>query len=175
MGTSLIYTESSSTGRCIHRNLVLKRWNEERKKCVVCVQSEENVCLQNTNGTSMSYALPLRLRSHREEGTSYLGFTVVSFPPLAERFIVILYVVIFNVYFYYQFMVHTYMSTMSCKAGESQRDIWAPRTGFEDICEPQCQCWELNPVPLEEHPVILATTPSIQFIKYYFLRKKNNV
>lgn len=46
-------------------------------------QNAENVCLQNTNGVSMSYALPPRLRSHHEEGTSYPGFTVVSFPSLA--------------------------------------------------------------------------------------------
>ena len=34
--------------------------------------------------------------------------------------------------------------------------------GIKDICELLCVCWELNPDPLEEQPVILTTEPSLQ-------------
>jgi hypothetical protein len=31
-----------------------------------------------------------------------------------------------------------------------------------DGCEPPCGCWELNPGPLEEQPVLLTPEPSLQ-------------
>ena len=38
-----------------------------------------------------------------------------------------------------------------------------------DSCEPPCGCWELNPGPLEEQPVLLTTEPALQpqFPAYY--------
>ena len=38
----------------------------------------------------------------------------------------------------------------------------SPGTGVTDGCEPPCGCWELNPGPIEEKPVLLATEPSLQ-------------
>jgi hypothetical protein len=38
-----------------------------------------------------------------------------------------------------------------------------------DGCEPSCGCWELNSRgPLEEHPVLLTTEPSLQPSRFYF-------
>jgi hypothetical protein len=34
-----------------------------------------------------------------------------------------------------------------------------------DCCEPSCGCWELNPGPLEEQPVILTPETSLQPIE----------
>jgi hypothetical protein len=31
-----------------------------------------------------------------------------------------------------------------------------------NVCEPWCDCWELNPGPLEEQSVLLPTAPSFQ-------------
>lgn len=35
-------------------------------------------------------------------------------------------------------------------------------TGVVDSCEPPRGCWELNPAPLEEQPVLLISEPSLQ-------------
>ena len=34
--------------------------------------------------------------------------------------------------------------------------------GVTDSCELPCGCWELNPGPLVEQPVLLNTEPSLQ-------------
>ena len=34
--------------------------------------------------------------------------------------------------------------------------------GITNSYELACKCWELNPGPLEEHPVLLTTEPSLQ-------------
>lgn len=36
------------------------------------------------------------------------------------------------------------------------------RPGVTEGCELPCGCWELNPGPLQEQPVLLATEPSLQ-------------
>ena len=75
-----VNTVSSSTDRSIHKHLVLKNQNRKKgRKNVLLVAKVQRVCLQNTNGTSMSYSLPLELRVHHEEGTPDPVFTVVSF------------------------------------------------------------------------------------------------
>jgi hypothetical protein len=35
-------------------------------------------------------------------------------------------------------------------------------TGITDSCDLLCGCWELNPGPLEEQPVLLTAEPSLQ-------------
>ena len=35
-------------------------------------------------------------------------------------------------------------------------------TGVTDSCELLCGCWELNPAPLKEQPVLLTAEPSLQ-------------
>ena len=37
------------------------------------------------------------------------------------------------------------------------KDTESPGTQVKDSCEPLCGCWEVNPGPLEEHPVLLTT------------------
>ena len=37
-----------------------------------------------------------------------------------------------------------------------------PGTGVTSTCELPCGCWELNPGPLEEQPVLLTAEPSLQ-------------
>ena len=44
----------------------------------------------------------------------------------------------------------------------TEKDIGAPGTGIIDDCELLCGFWELNPGPLYEHPVFLASEPSLQ-------------
>jgi hypothetical protein len=39
-----------------------------------------------------------------------------------------------------------------------------------DGCEPPCGCWESNLGPLEEHPVLLVSEPSLQPLKKVFSR-----
>ena len=34
-------------------------------------------------------------------------------------------------------------------------DVGYSRTGVTDSCEPPCGCWNLNPGPLEEQPMLL--------------------
>jgi hypothetical protein len=41
-----------------------------------------------------------------------------------------------------------------------EQGIRSPGTGVTDSCDLPCGFWELN--PLEEHPVLLATEPSLQ-------------
>jgi hypothetical protein len=40
--------------------------------------------------------------------------------------------------------------------------VRSPGTGVTDRYELLCGCWELNPVPLEEQPVLSTTKPSLQ-------------
>jgi len=44
----------------------------------------------------------------------------------------------------------------------TEEDIRSSRTGVSGGCEPPHGCWELNPGPLEEQPVLLTTDPSLQ-------------
>ena len=39
---------------------------------------------------------------------------------------------------------------------------------FSDSCELLCECWELNPGPLEEQSVLLTTEPSLQPHDFFF-------
>ena len=36
--------------------------------------------------------------------------------------------------------------------------VRSPGTGITDSCELPCACWELNPCPLEEQPVLFQRT-----------------
>ena len=45
---------------------------------------------------------------------------------------------------------------------DSEKDIRSPGTEVTDGCEPSCGCWELNPSPLQEHPVLLTTEKNLQ-------------
>jgi hypothetical protein len=40
--------------------------------------------------------------------------------------------------------------------------VRSPGTGIIDNCELPCGCWELNPGPLEEQPVLSTAEPSLQ-------------
>lgn len=44
----------------------------------------------------------------------------------------------------------------------AKEDISLLGTGVPVGCEPPCRCWEVNPGPLEEHPVLLTSKPSLQ-------------
>jgi hypothetical protein len=37
------------------------------------------------------------------------------------------------------------------------------RMELKDGCEPPCGCWELNPGPLKEEPILLTVKPSLSF------------
>ena len=41
----------------------------------------------------------------------------------------------------------------------------SPGTGVTDSCEPPRGCWELNPGPLEEQPVLLTDELSLQSLR----------
>ena len=47
----------------------------------------------------------------------------------------------------------------------------SPETPVTDGCEPPCVCWELNPGPLEEQPVLLTTKTTLQRHKSYLRRQ----
>jgi hypothetical protein len=40
-------------------------------------------------------------------------------------------------------------------------DVRFPETELKDSCKLPCLCWELNPGPLEEQPLLLTTEPSL--------------
>lgn len=44
----------------------------------------------------------------------------------------------------------------------AKEDIGLLGTGVPGGCEPPCRCWEVNPGPLEEHPGLLMSKPSLQ-------------
>ena len=46
--------------------------------------------------------------------------------------------------------------------GKSGKDSGSPASGVTDGCELPCGCWESNPGPLEEQPVLLTTEPALQ-------------
>ena len=50
-----------------------------------------------------------------------------------------------------------------------EEDIGSPGDGVTHGCDPSCGYWELNPVSLQEQPVLLATEPSLQTLIYNFL------
>jgi hypothetical protein len=51
------------------------------------------------------------------------------------------------------------MSAHCCSLQTQQKRASDPITYG---CEPPCGCWKLNSGPLEEHPVLLTTEPSLQ-------------
>ena len=50
----------------------------------------------------------------------------------------------------------------------ARRGRQIPGTGVTDSCELPCGCWELNPGPLEEQPVLLTAEPSPQLLHSSF-------
>lgn len=50
-------------------------------------------------------------------------------------------------------------------AHESQKRASDPLGPVTDSCELPHGCWESNPDPLQEQPVLLTTEPSLQFLR----------
>lgn len=52
----------------------------------------------------------------------------------------------------------------------AKEDISLLGPGAPDGCEPPCRCWEVNPGPPEEHPVLLTSKPSLpaSCLNYFF-------
>ena len=51
---------------------------------------------------------------------------------------------------------------------KSEDGMGSPGPGVRDSCRLLCGCWELNPGPMEEQPVLLTTEPSLQPQLYIF-------
>ena len=47
---------------------------------------------------------------------------------------------------------------LMCVPMKTIQDVISPETGVSDSCE-TCGCWELNPGPLEEQPVLVRVEP----------------
>ena len=59
--------------------------------------------------------------------------------------------------------IHDSMSTCLRAPMEASRERQIPPgNGLTDGCELPCGCWELNPGPLEDQPVLLTAEPSLQ-------------
>ena len=48
-----------------------------------------------------------------------------------------------------------------------EESVRFPGMGVTDSCELPCRCWELNPGPLEEQPMLLATELSLQLLVWF--------
>ena len=66
---------------------------------------------------------------------------------------------LFYVYGYFTCM-YIYTTYMQCLVRDPKEDVGSPGTGVG--CRISCGCWELNPAPLEEQPVLLTTKVSFQ-------------
>lgn len=52
---------------------------------------------------------------------------------------------------------------LTCLAPEeAEYGTRTPEIGVTGSCELQCQCWELNPAPQQEHRVLLTTEETLQ-------------
>ena len=58
---------------------------------------------------------------------------------------------------------------MLCKGSTS------PGTAVTDKCELPCGCWELNPGPLEEQPLLLTSELSLPALRVRFLKSKTKL
>lgn len=68
-----------------------------------------------------------------------------------------------NVFFFMCFPhVYMYVCYIHATPVGAKEDISLLGTGVPVGCEPPCRCWEVNPGPLEEHPVLLTSKPSLQ-------------
>jgi hypothetical protein len=47
---------------------------------------------------------------------------------------------------------------------ETKEGVRFPWTGVTDGCELPCGCWESNPGPLQEQPMLLTTELALDFI-----------
>ena len=54
-----------------------------------------------------------------------------------------------------------YLHFVLIESEEIKRGHWILRTGVMNDCEPPCGCWELNPGPLQDQPVLLTSEPSV--------------
>lgn len=69
----------------------------------------------------------------------------------------------FKYKFYFPFNMYGGVACLhDCVAVEARRERTVPENGVTDSGEPPCECREMNPGPLEEHPVLLITEPSLQ-------------
>lgn len=53
--------------------------------------------------------------------------------------------------------------------------VRSPETGMTDSYELPCGCWELNPGPLEEQPVVLTTEPSLSLTSDFEINAVSDV
>ena len=66
------------------------------------------------------------------------------------------FLILFSFLAFILFYVHWYFAyKFACVRGQ------IPGNGVTDSCELPCGCWEVNPGPLEEQPVLLTTEPSL--------------
>ena len=62
----------------------------------------------------------------------------------------------------YLFLLVSYLHTCVQYLQRPEEGIRSLGTGVTGGCELPCGCWELNPGPLEEQPVLVTTEPSLQ-------------
>ena len=72
---------------------------------------------------------------------------------------------IFNSFYFY-FICALLSCLYACLCGSSR----SPGTGVIDSCEVPCGCWELNPDPLEEQPVLQNLELSLQPLLLFSFR-----
>jgi hypothetical protein len=56
-------------------------------------------------------------------------------------------------------LLHGFLSP-TLVSGACKDQVRRTGTGVVNGCEPVCGCWELNPGPLQEQPVLLTAEPS---------------
>lgn len=93
----------------------------------------------------------------------YIRFLSTLFTPLMMIFLLkIIYIYVYIVYecfaCAYVFLPLHALPTMA------RNGIWSLVTEITDSCELTWMCWELNPYPLEEQPVLLIAEPSVVLI-----------
>ena len=65
--------------------------------------------------------------------------------------------------------MHDYIPRVRLVPKRTQEGIGSPGTRIKDGCEQSCDCWELNPGPLEGNPVLLTSGLSLQSLKQQIL------
>jgi hypothetical protein len=104
---------------------------------------------------------------------------------LKKIYLLILYALAFCIYT--NVCIYTYMQICVCvcvcvrerereKGREREREgereyVAFPGTEVTDNCELSHGCWELNPGPLEEQPVLLTAEPSLQPLEFLFQKR----
>ena len=77
----------------------------------------------------------------------------------------------FSYFMYMNVLSACICAPVSCDAHAGQKRAYdSSRMRVRDGCQLPCWCWELNPGPLQEQPVLLTTEPSLhlsKIIKYF--------